>query len=57
MGIKNTKLGGTDYTDGYVPSAADLNDTNDEILDFSQLLGEVKMFALSMTGAVTKASL
>lgn len=33
MGVKNTKLGGTDWVDGNILYAADLNDTNDEILE------------------------
>ncbi len=54
MTIKNTKLGGTDWADGNVLYAADQNDTFDATLGF---LGEVRMFALSMSNAITKASL
>jgi len=32
MAIRNVKLGGTDFSDGEVLDAADLNDTNDEII-------------------------
>jgi len=35
MTIKNTVLGGTDWADGEVLYAADLNDTNDEILSYA----------------------
>ena len=31
MAIKNTKLGGTDYTTGQAVLSADLNDTFDEL--------------------------
>jgi len=54
MTVRTTKLGGTDWVDGTVLTAADLNDTyaaNDGAL------GEVKQFALSIIGAVTKAAL
>ena len=42
------------WADGEVLYAADLNNNFDNAVAF---LGEVRMFALSMTGAVTKASL
>jgi len=56
MGIRNAKLGGSDYTDNEVPAADDYNDTNNAIIN-GGMLGEVKMFALSMTGSITKATL
>ena len=56
MAIKNTKLGGTDWTSEELLSA-DLNDTMDATTTNFGYLGEVRMFALSMSGAVTKAAL
>ena len=47
-------LGGTDWSDGQVLYAADLNST---LQNLDGALGEVKMFALSMANAVTKATL
>ena len=54
MAINNTRLGGTDNTNGSVIDAADTNDVNDAVQGY---LGEVRMFALSETSAVTKATL
>ena len=56
MAIKNALLGGTDNVNGDVIDAGDVNDTNDA-LAASVCLGEVKMFALSMSGAYSKANL
>ena len=56
MAVRNTTLGGTDFTEEGV-TAADLNDTFDAIAGNLGYLGEVRMFALSETGAVTKATL
>lgn len=56
MAIRNALLGGTDYSDGEALGDGDLDDTNNAIIG-GGLLGEVKMFALSMSGAITKASL
>jgi len=53
-GILTEKLGGTDITDGNVLYGADLVSTFNST---GANLGEVKMFALSMTGAVTKSAL
>jgi len=57
MAIKNTLLGGTDNVNGDIIDADDVNDTNDAIIEYEGFLGEVRMFALSVSGAVTKASL
>jgi len=57
MAIRNAKLGGTDWETGNIITKADINDTNNGMYDYAGPLGEVKMFALSMTGAVTKATL
>lgn len=57
MTVRTTPLGGTDFVDGEVHYATDLNDTFQAVDEKNQLLGEVRMFALSMTGAVTKANL
>lgn len=54
MTARLTILGGSDWSDGAVLFAADQNDT---IKAIDGVLGEVKMFALSMTGATTKAAL
>jgi len=54
MAIKTDDLGGTDWIDGDILYAADNVDT---INAAAGDLGEVKMFALSETGAVTKATL
>ena len=55
MAIRTTQLGGTDWS-GEKLIYPDLNDTFDASSNGS-LLGEVKMFALSMTGAITKSNL
>lgn len=47
-------LGGSDWVDGEVLTHSDLNDT---LKGIDGALGEVKMFALSVTGATTKAAL
>ena len=57
MSIRNTKLNGTDWETGNILSKEDLNDTNNSMYEYAGPLGEVKMFALSTTGAVTKANL
>ena len=56
MAIKNTFLGGTDNVNGDDIDAADVNDTNDALAK-GGLLGEVKMFALSVSGSLSKATL
>ncbi len=56
MTIKTTTLGGADWVDGEVLPASDQNDTI-EASAKGGLLGEVKMFALSMTGCLSKATL
>ena len=57
MAIRNTKLNGTDWDTGNIITKADINDTNDAMYVYAAPLGEVKMFALSTSGAVTKTSL
>lgn len=57
MGIRNAKLNGTDWETGNILSKEDLNDTNNSMYEYAGPLGEVKMFALSTTGAVTKSTL
>jgi len=49
-----TILGGTDWANGEVLYAADLNDT---ISNMDGALGEIKKFALSISGAITKSTL
>ncbi len=57
MAIRNSLLGGTDFSDGEtLYGTTDLNDTNDALVG-GGLLGEVKMFALSISGAISKANL
>lgn len=58
MAIKNTLLGGTDIVAHESVAAVNVNDTNDAIIsNGGGLLGEVRMFALSMAGSVTKSTL
>jgi len=45
------------FTNGTVADADEVNQNFDDVEQDTGLLGEVRMFALSMTGAVTKASL
>ncbi len=54
MTLRCTTYGGTDFSDDVPLDKADLNDTFNKS---NGALGEVRMFALSMTGAVTKATL
>ena len=56
MTVKLTTLGGSDWSTDDNLLAADLNDTINASLN-GGFLSEVKMFALSMTGAITKAVL
>ena len=55
MAIRNTELGGTDWTSEELKSV-DLNDTFDATIN-GGMLGEVKMFALSISGSITKSNL